>query len=87
MCLRAWVRGERGQMRVVQVPSLEALSLPTLFAQQVALEERIEVQPSAPQGLPSRLAVPFPTQETTIPCHFTPELVYTVMLAASRSRR
>jgi transposase len=24
MCLRAWVRGERGQMRVVQVPALEA---------------------------------------------------------------
>jgi transposase len=38
MCLRAWVRGERGQMRVVHVPSLEA------EAQRQLVRDRGELQ-------------------------------------------
>jgi transposase len=38
MCLRAWVRGERGKMRVVQVPSLEA------EAQRQLVRDRGELQ-------------------------------------------
>lgn len=56
--------------------ALQGLSLPTLFAAQVALKAWIEILPSAPQGLPPRLGIPFTTEEATIPCDFTPELVH-----------
>lgn len=55
------------------LPALKGLSLPTLFADQIAFETGIQIIPSFPEGLPSRLAIVSAGQESAQPGHFAPE--------------